>query len=473
MKKIPVAVALFLLAACGTVHAAETTVESDGMLNVDGTRVFVVGLYENPAEDAELARAAEAGFNLVRSSADTAALDRLQRYGVHAWVNTGAAIDLSEDTDTRRGALQSMTDTLNAHPAMLVWEVPDEALWNCWYEAQMWRRSAEPAEQHKHINALADESARGKLQAQRAQVDALYHKGNYAEAEALSDDLWRQMGLEPPRPGYGLGNASERAAKMCGGMREGYALLKALAGRPVWMNHAPRNQIEQLAAFNEAADIVGCDIYPVPVNEKVGHSDLSNRSMSCVGDYTRRMAQAAPGKPVWMVLQGFGWGDIQPDKPEDVRKELRPPTLEETRYMAFDASVHGARGILYWGSHAVEKVSTFYGELLAFVAELRDLQPVLAAPDAVLDITVSYQPTYGSVDRAATVLAKASDGAPWLFVVNEWTNPLACDLRGLESLNGTRYWDRLSGGEAEVKDGTLSLKMTPQSVQILEPLTRP
>jgi len=174
-----------------------------------------------------------------------------------------------------------------------------------------------------------------------------------------------------------------------------------------------------------------------------------------------------------MVLQGFGWGDIQPDRPEDVRKELRPPTLEETRYMAFDAIVHGARGILYWGSHAVEKDSTFYGELLAFVAELRDLQPVLAAPDAVLDITVSYQPTYGSVDRAATVLAKASDGAPWLFVVNEWTNPLACDLRGLESLNGTRYWDRLSGGEAEVKDGTLSLKMTPQSVQILEPLTRP
>ncbi|HQN01885.1 MAG TPA: hypothetical protein PLL36_12445, partial [Candidatus Hydrogenedentes bacterium] len=78
-----------------------------------------------------------------------------------------------------------------------------------------------------------------------------------------------------------------------------------------------------------------------------------------------------------------------------------------------------------------------------------------------------------SVDRAATVLAKASDGAPWLFVVNEWTNPLACDLRGLESLNGTKYRDRISGGEAEIQDGVLSLQMTPQSVQILEPLTRP
>ncbi len=473
MKKITISIVLIILAVCCGTHAAEVAVEADGMLNIDGARVFVVGLYENPAEDAELTRAAEAGFNLVRSSADITALDRLQRHGVHAWVNTGAAIDLSEDADARRTALQSLTETLNAHPAMLVWEVPDEALWNCWYEAQMWRRSTEPAEQHKHIDALADESARGKLREQQAQVDTLYNKGKYTEAEALADDLWRQMGLEPPRPGYGLGNASERAAKMCGGMREGYALLKTLSGRPIWMNHAPRNQIEQLAAFNQAADIVGCDIYPVPVHEKVGHSDLSNRSMSCVGDYTRRMAQAAPGKPVWMVLQGFGWGDIQPDKPEDIRKELRPPTLAETRYMAFDAIVHGARGILYWGSHAVKKDAPFYGELLTFVAELRDLQPVLAAPDAALNISVSHQPTYGSVDRAAAVLAKAPGGTPWLFVVNEWTDPLACKLSGLESLNGTPYRDRLSGEEVEIKDGALSLQMTPQSVQILEPLRRP
>ncbi len=473
MKNLLLITLAFLVTGYGTAGAAEVRMEADGMLSVNGVRLFVLGLYENPAEDAELARAAEAGFNLVRSSGDITALDRLQRHNVYGWVNTGANMDLSENTDTRRAALREMVETLNAHPALLVWEVPDEALWNCWYEAQTWRRSVEPAEQRAQINALTDKALAAKLLAQRERVDTLYHKGDYAGAEALSDDLWRQMQLEPPRPGYGLGDAPVRAEKMRDGMLEGYALLKELAGKPVWMNHAPRNQIEQLAAFNQAADIVGCDIYPVPATEKVGHSDLSNRHLSCVGDYTLRMAQAAPGKPVWMVLQGFGWGDIQPDKSEAERKELRRPTLAETRFMAYDAIVRGARGILYWGSHAVEKDSVFYGELLAFVSELREMLPVLAAPDSNLSITTSYQPTFGSVDRDIVVLAKAPGDHPWLLVVNECTNPLACTLHGLESLKGAVYRDRISGEQVEVKDGALSLHMPAQSVQVLEPLIQP
>lgn len=470
MNKHVAVIFVVLITACVAAYGAEVTVEADGMLNVNGARLFVVGLYENPAEDAELARAAEAGFNLIRAGADIASLDRLQGHNVYAWVNTGGDIDLSEDTETRRAALQSMAETLNAHPALLVWEVPDEALWNCWYGAQTWRRGTEPAEQHKHINTLVDEALRTTLRAQRAEVDALYHKGRYAEAEALSDDLWRRMQLEPPRPGYGLADAAARADKMCAGMLEGYGLLKALSGRPVWMNHAPRNQLAQLAAFNKAADIVGCDIYPVPANGKVGHSDLSNRHLSCVGDYTQRMGQAAPGKPVWMVLQGFGWGDIQPDRPEAERKEMRRPTLPETRFMAYDAIVRGARGILYWGSHAVEKDSPFYGELLALVSELRDLQSVLAAPDADLNVTTAYEPTLGSVDRDIIVLAKDHGNKPWLFVVNEWSDSLAGTLSGLESLNGTSYRERDSGEVVEVTDGKITLHIPGHSAHILEPV---
>lgn len=470
MNRNLLVLSISFLSVCIAVYGAEVTVEADGMLNVNGARLFVVGLYENPSEDMELARAAEAGFNLVRADTDIASLDRLQRHNVYAWVNTGGSIDLSEDMETRRAALRSMAETLNAHPALLVWEVPDEALWNCWYVAQTWRRGAEPAEQNKQINALADEALRATLRAQRAEVDALYHKGRYAEAEALSDDLWRQMQLEPPRPGYGLADAAARADKMCAGMLEGYGLLKELSRRPVWMNHAPRNQIEQLAAFNKAADIVGCDIYPVPANGKVGHSDLSNRNLSSVGDYTLRMGQAAPGKPVWMVLQGFGWGDIQPDRPEAERKELRRPILSETRFMAYDAIVRGARGILYWGSHSVEKDSPFYGELLTFVSELRDLQPALAAPDAALTITTSFEPTLGSVDRDIVVLAKDHGNKPWLLVVNEWSDSLTATLSGLESLNGTNYRERASGELVEVKDGKISLYMPGHSAHILEPV---
>src|SRR5690606_26326563 len=128
------------------------------------------------------------------------------------------------------------------------------------------------------------------------------------------------------------------------GMREGYSLLRTLDPKhPVWMNHAPRNQIAQLMAFNDAADIVGCDIYPVPFSADNGHSDIGLRTIASVGAYTDRMQESAPGKPVWMVLQGFGWSDIQPERKEFMRR----PEGHETRFMAYDAIVHGARGILY------------------------------------------------------------------------------------------------------------------------------
>lgn len=470
MNKLAVAFIIFLLVGYGAAWTAEVTIEADGMLNVNGTRLFVLGLYENPKDDAELARAVAAGINLVHSSSETASLDRLQRHNAYGWVNTGSSIDLSEDTDARRAALKAMSDGLNGHPAMLVWEVPDEALWNCWYEAQTWRRGAEPAELRKNIEAVTDEPLRLKLQEQHGQAEALYRVGRNAEAEALADDLWRQMKLEPPRPGFGLGNAAQRAAKMQAGMLSGYRELQALSGRPVWMNHAPRNQVEQLAAFNEAADIAGCDIYPVPFHPRVGHSDLTDRYLSCVGGYTRRMQQAAPGKPVWMVLQGFGWGDIQPDQPEATRRELRRPTLAETRYMAYDAIVHGARGILYWGTFAVEKDSPFYADLLKVVSELRDLGSVLAAPDLKMDITATFEPTLGSVDRDIAVLAKAAGDTPWLLVVNEWTDALAVTLHGLESFNGAAYRERVTGQLVEVKDGKLSLNMPSQEAYILEPV---
>jgi hypothetical protein len=465
-------VVMALLALSITAGAAKVTVERDGMLNVNGSRLFVVGSYDNPAEDAELKRLVDAGFNLVRSSSDIGALDRLQQHNVYGWVNTGANIDLSQDTETRQAALQSLAGALNAHPALLVWEVPDEALWNCWYEALTWRSQVEPGELRKHIKDVTDEQERTKLLAQLEQSAALRHAGRDVEAEQLADDLWRQMKLEPPKPGYGLGDAQARAEKMCAGMLAGYNKIKELAGRPVWMNHAPRNQIEQLAAFNQATDIVGCDIYPVPYHQDVGHSDLTNRYPSCVGAYTDRMQQAAPGKPVWMVLQGFGWGDIKPELPEPLRAELRRPTLAETRFMAYDAIVHGARGILYWGSQYVEKNSAFYDSLLSVVAELRDMQSILAAPDAVLNISVSHQPTLGSVDRGIVVLAKAAGNAPWLVAVNEWTGPLSCTLHGLDTLNGTTYRERNTHEEITVVNGTASLIIQGEGVRVLEPVNK-
>ncbi len=367
-------------------------------------------------------------------------------------------------------SLRSLVETCAGHPALAVWEVPDEALWNCWYRATQWRRGAEPRQQRERIAALEDQGLARELGEALERVRTLYGTARLAEADALANDIWRRLGEEPPHPDLGLGNAQARAETMCRGMVEGYALLRELDPKhPVWMNHAPRNSIAQLAAFNEGADIVGCDIYPVPFSPMVGHSDLQDRSLSSVGAYTGRMQAAAPGKPVFMVLQGFGWGDIQPDRSEEDRAALRRPTLDETRFMAFDAIVRGARGILYWGTHAIEKDRALWNELLVFGGEVGELQHVLAAPDAQVDIAVDLEPTWGSIDRGVVVLPKQVGGAVWLLVVNEWTDPLAYSLSGLDTLADTAYREWYSGASAEVSGGVFKQSIGAQHYQVWKP----
>ncbi|HOF41234.1 MAG TPA: hypothetical protein PLD73_14275 [Candidatus Hydrogenedentes bacterium] len=461
-----------LVAVCAlpatTARAAVATLAPDRMMVVDGERMFIIGLYEDPADDATLDAAAKAGFNLIHASANAGALDRLHARNVWAWLNTGGSIDLSEDASAREGQLKNLVAEFGQHPALLVWEVPDEALWNCFYSAYMWRCNQEPAQLKPMIDELTDTALQTELRGMMADAKKLWDTGFYVRAEETADTIWRKLGQESPRPGLNMSTAPERAAKMSDGMLAGYTLLRQLdSAHPVWMNHAPRNQLNQLASFNRAADIVGCDIYPVPTFRN-GHSDLMESTVAAVGAYTERMQAAAPGKPVWMVLQGFGWRDLRDTPPSDPY-EGRRPRLDETRFMAYDAIVHGARGILYWGSAYIEKDSELWQDLLTVIAELNELQPVLSAPDAPVSCSIQLADTYGSVDRDICILPKDVAGKVWLLVVNDWPEPLTYTITGLNGLNGVRYVENYSGNEAVVKDGALTMTITGHGVHVLAP----
>jgi len=467
MKTIPYFLGILLLAPC--LGAATATIESDGMLNVDGKRIFVLGLYENPKDDAKLEEVAAAGFNLVHAAGDAASLNRLWEQGLYGWVNTGYAIDFSETPEKKKEALGSMLENLASHPALLVWEVPDEALWNAWYGATQWRRGAEPRQQRELINALTDDALKKKLNAMRSDAEAAYAAGQPEIGEKLSDDIRRELGKESPHPDLNLSNAPERAEKLGNGMVEGYQFLKTTdPNHPVWMNHAPRNSIAQLAFFNRGADIVGCDIYPVPLGF-TGHSDLGDRTLACVGAYTRRMQDAAPGKPVWMVLQGFGWADLDETAGEKDREEKRKPTLEESRFMAYDAIVNGARGILYWGTAYMGDAPVFWKELRSLITELSELQPVLSAPDATMNIQITLAETWGSLDRGVRVLPKQVGDQVHLIIVNEWCDPLRYTLSGLDILNGKSYKDTSADLTVTVKNGALTLPIRAYGVHVLQP----
>lgn len=137
--------------------------------------------------------------------------------------------------------------------------------------------------------------------------------------------------------------------------------------------------------------------------------------------------------------------------------------------MAYDAIVRGARGILYWGSSAISKGSELWRDLLALARELKRMRHVLTAPDADLRLTVTYEQTWGSVDRSVVVLPKAVGGRTWLLAVNEWTEPLTYTIHGLERMEGATYVDAASQQQAVVRNGTLTLTIAGNGVHVLRP----
>lgn len=455
-----------LLSVCA--GAAQVTIDPDGMLRVNDSRIFILGLYEYPSEDHALEAVARAGFNLVQSGESIETLDRLHRAGIYAWINTGSRIALDVSNPDAPESLKNLAAQFANHPALLVWEAPDEALWNVWYSAEQWRRHHEVRQQREKIAALADAELAERLRLKRQQADQCFARAEFGRGEQLADDIWRELGHDPPHPDLNLSSAPERAVRLAEQMLSGHVLLRELdPAHPLWMNHAPRNTNEQRARFNRAADIVGCDIYPIP--EYVGgHSDLGDRSRASVGAYTRLMQAAAPGKPVWMVLQGFGWDELS-ESPADPRQPRPPPNFDESRFMAYDAIVNKARGILYWGTAYTDKSKPFYADLFRLVRELADLQPVLSAPDAQVPIRISLDETWGSLDRSVRILPKQASDGVWFIVVNEWSDPLICTLDDLDALEGGNYSDPAAGIEATVQNGRLRLPMRAYDVLVLRP----
>lgn len=411
MSKVPFLATLGIISAvCVLTNAAEVSVDPDRMTVVNGKRTFVLGNYNNPDDDAALDTLAQAGFNIVRCKCDPAALDRLHARGLYAWVNTGGRIDLGPDGQGVADGLQEMVQTCGAHPALMVWEVPDEALWGCWLDA--WRGPGTILERVVRFRELAD-------------------------------------------------------AK-CAGLVAGYKALKALdPSRPVWINHAAMNAFTDLKAYNEAADIVGCDIYPL-LPYPTSPIDISRSVLSDVGLHTTRMQLTAPEKPVWMVLQGMGWsetGDLFSAREYPGQR----PDYRETRFMAYDAVVRGARGILYWGTHLIEPESELWQAILQVVRELADLQDVIAAPDTGLRPEVTARYIIYPLNDWVRVLGKDVNGETWWIVVNELPVDLGFTVSNLAGLDGLVYADAKTGATLTVQGGSLAGTLKAYDVLVLKP----
>lgn len=183
----------------------------------------------------------------------------------------------------------------------------------------------------------------------------------------------------------------------------------------IWQNHAPRltgspgstrDAPESIRRYSRQCDVTGVDIYPVP--DSSGHNNLPNRSISCVGDYTDLIMASAWGqKPVWMVLQAFGWSEESGGKLDDKRPR---PNKEQLRFMVYNALTHGASGIIWYGGGTKDVYSQFW-------AEMADVNRELGAVTQIWTIGTDIKMDSGYKD--VRICARSDNGQTIVIVVNE------------------------------------------------------
>jgi hypothetical protein len=211
----------------------------------------------------------------------------------------------------------------------------------------------------------------------------------------------------------------ERPARVpAAGLVRAYRRLKALdPNHPVVVTQAPRGTVAQLTPYRPSFDITGADVYPVsyPPGKHVGGA---NRDLSLVGDVTAKMVLAAGVKPVWTTLQ-IAWSGVAPTSQ---RPNLVPrfPSLHDERFMAYQAIVAGARGLVFFGGHMTQVATpadakagwnwTFWETVLRpLLAELTSpaVAPALVAPRATAAVKAS----------ARDVRLVARREGPFLYVI--------------------------------------------------------
>jgi len=105
----------FLLAA-----ALALSIDTDGMLVINGKRTFMVGIYDFAKTAAPWKDTKAAGFNLVHTNATIDSLRLAKANGLYAWTGVGALNGKNEQ------AIRKTVESLREEPALILWETEDE-----------------------------------------------------------------------------------------------------------------------------------------------------------------------------------------------------------------------------------------------------------------------------------------------------------------------------------------------------------
>jgi hypothetical protein len=252
----------------------------------------------------------------------------------------------------------------------------------------------------------------------------------------VADDLSRQGLLEQivnglkDAPGLGAWKGADEPLHgnlAPAGLVAAYDLVHQLdPSHPLVIIQAPQARNGPLTAallkpYAAAGDIHGVDIYPISHPPGI-HAGRPNKDISVVGDVTALVVQAAPGKEHWTTLQ-IAWSGVLPPAHVPIF-----PNLQQERFMAYQAIVAGAGGLVFFGGDIIQAMSpadaasgwnwTFWHTVLKqVVQELSStaVGPALVAPPAAITVT----------SDAADVRLVAREAGGFLYVICVRRSPTA------------------------------------------------
>jgi len=412
--------------------AGAATMPPASVIRVEGKPWFPIGLYRYPKHDPQrdiFKAMAEAGFNLylLPSTATKEELDAAQANGIRVMLVLGHLLDLSGTPEQIARKKKTLAEGIGPdsaafqHPAVVALEGPDEPLWNTRYKPG--QPGALPAELATWVRPAAEQ------------------RRVYALLEGLRD-------------GY------EEVHRLCGDRYQ------------VWLNFAPRGDGDELRWFTElpaiggyeqdgrtTADVFGTDIYPIP-DGNGNNGWIRGRfvpSAATVGAFAEKLRRAVHPHPFYMVLQGCGVGEWN-TKAVEAGTAQRRPTFTEQQFMVFDAIVHGAAGILYWGANYIPDDSLYWQDIARVNQQLRVLAPVLAEG--------THWPGARSGLQEVTVLGKVYRGDHYVLATNNHASISEPGWVAVPGWRGERAYGLLDGREVPVADGVIRDTIPPLSARV-------
>ncbi len=228
---------------------------------------------------------------------------------------------------------------------------------------------------------------------------------------------------------------------------------------PIFYNEAPCGTAEAQKEYAPIGDVIGRDIYPVGAP----HGDMfSDRSMTAVGKHTDICHESVEyRKPVWMILQALGWAHFQAGnntKPAAEVPGLEYPTYEQNRFMAYNAILHGATGILYhYLGYTVHVPDEYWDSLRRVILEMVYLSDVYTAPTVTAPALQCAQPEI-------RFLVKHHDGRNYYLVANESDQVVKAEFTGCPE----KQLYVLFGAEpVAVNDGRFTIEFQPYEVRVM------